>query len=57
MVYTMIDKLIKQQLDIINKAKTIKRFTDYDFNNLIRVLMVLEKLKKNKGCKNEVQYL
>jgi len=50
----MIDKLIKQQLDIINKAKTIKGFTDYDFNNLIRVLMVLEKLKKNKGCKNEV---
>jgi len=47
----MIDELIKQQLEIINKTKTIQGFTDYDFNNLTRALMVLEKLKKNKGVR------
>lgn len=51
----MIDKLIKQQLEIINKAKTIKGFTDYDFNNLTKALMTLEKLKGKSRCKNEVQ--
>lgn len=42
---TSVDTLIHLQRNILKDAKNLEGFTDYDFNDLNKALMVLERLK------------